>query len=35
VQVVLPSRAESPVGYDHRIVLNDAAFLRNIDVNGT
>lgn len=35
VQIVLPSRAESPVGYNHRIVINDAAFLRNIDLLGT
>ena len=35
VQVVLPTRAESPVGYTHRVVINDAAFLRNIDLTGT
>lgn len=35
VQVVLPSRAESPVGYSHRVVLNDSAFLRNVDLTGT
>lgn len=35
VTVVLPSRAEAPVGYNHRIVLYDAAFLRNVDLNGS
>lgn len=35
VSVVLPSRAESPVGYNHRVVLYDAAFLRNVDLGGT
>ena len=35
VTVVLPSRAESPVGYNHRVSLNDSAFLRNVDLTGT
>lgn len=35
VAVVLPSRAESPVGYNHRVSLYDTAFLRNVDLTGS
>ena len=35
VSVVLPTRAESPVGYSHRVVLYDSAFLRNVDLTGS
>ena len=35
VSVVLPSRAESPVGYNHRVSLYDTAFLRNVDLTGS
>lgn len=35
VSVVLPSRAESPVGYNHRVSLYDTAFIRNVDLSGS
>ena len=30
-----PSRAESPVGYNHRVSLYDTAFIRNVDLAGS
>ncbi len=35
VQVVLPAKGDASAGYAHSIVINDAAFLRNIDLTGT
>ncbi len=35
VSVILPTRAESPVGYNHRVSLYDTAFLRNVDLTGS